>query len=177
MSICDEAQKVLKNSRRRALKSTLYVTSDGLRLVDETKVLILCLSDNFLTFPCLQALVLDQTIEKVSFCAPDRHHERGFSYICRDGTTRRWMCHGFHASKDSGERLSHAVGCAFSICLERKQKRDKDNINNVTMNFDDRTSTFTRCGSFRQSSLLERITDPQVAKPSGTVLQITFSLL
>ena len=25
-----------------------------------------------------------------------------------------------------GERLSHAVGCAFAVCLERKQKRDKD---------------------------------------------------
>lgn len=44
---------------------------------------------------------MDQTIEKVSFCAPDRNHEKGFSYICRDGTTRRWMCHGFLASKDS----------------------------------------------------------------------------
>ena len=79
------------------------------------------------------------------------------------------MCHGFHASKDSGERLSHAVGCAFAVCLERKQKRDKD-INNVTMNFDNKTSTFTRCGSFRQSSITDRLTDPQVAKPSGNVL-------
>ena len=25
-----------------------------------------------------------------------------------------------------GERLSHAVGCAFALCLERKLKRDKD---------------------------------------------------
>lgn len=48
-----------------------------------------------------QGLIVDQTIEKVSFCAPDRNHEKGFSYICRDGTTRRWMCHGFLASKDS----------------------------------------------------------------------------
>ena len=46
-------------------------------------------------------MIVDQTIEKVSFCAPDRNHEKGFSYICRDGTTRRWMCHGFLASKDS----------------------------------------------------------------------------
>jgi numb-like protein len=44
---------------------------------------------------------VDQTIEKVSFCAPDRNHEKGFSYICRDGTTRRWMCHGFLALKES----------------------------------------------------------------------------
>ena len=42
-----------------------------------------------------------QTIEKVSFCAPDRNYERGFSYICRDGTTRRWMCHGFMANRES----------------------------------------------------------------------------
>lgn len=44
---------------------------------------------------------MDQTIEKVSFCAPDRNHEKGFAYICRDGTTRRWMCHGFMAVKES----------------------------------------------------------------------------
>lgn len=42
-----------------------------------------------------------QTIEKVSFCAPDRNYERGFTYICRDGTTRRWMCHGFMANRES----------------------------------------------------------------------------
>lgn len=111
-----------------------------------------------------QGLLLDQTIEKVSFCAPDRGHERGFSYICRDGTTRRWMCHGFHAAKDSGERLSHAVGCAFAVCLERKQRRDKEAVKSV---FDVATATFTRTGSFRQSSITERMHDPQVAKASG----------
>lgn len=104
---------------------------------------------------------MDQTIEKVSFCAPDRSHERGFSYICRDGTTRRWMCHGFLASKDSGERLSHAVGCAFAVCLERKQRRDKECT--VTMTFDIKNSTFTRTGSFRQQTMTERLVDPPSA--------------
>lgn len=67
------------------MKAILYVSGDGLRVVeDETK-----------------GLIVDQTIEKVSFCAPDRNHEKGFSYICRDGTTRRWMCHGFLALKES----------------------------------------------------------------------------
>ena len=109
-------------------------------------------------------MLVDQTIEKVSFCAPDRNHVRGFSYICRDGTTRRWMCHGFYAIKDSGDRLSHAVGCAFAVCLEKKQKRDKET---VSMNFDSKTSTFTRTGSFRQTSLTDRLTDPQDCKPVG----------
>ena len=78
---------------------------DGLRVVDEET----------------KGLIVDQTIEKVeetrcliivlvynsrpvlqvSFCAPDRNYERGFSYICRDGTTRRWMCHGFMAVRES----------------------------------------------------------------------------
>lgn len=101
-----------------------------------------------------KGLIVDQTIEKVSFCAPDRNHERGFSYICRDGTTRRWMCHGFLALRETGERLSHAVGCAFAVCLERKQKRDKEC--GVTMSFDAKNSTFTRMGSFRQQGLTER---------------------
>lgn len=147
MQVCEEALKVLRNSRRRPVKAILYVSGDGLRVVeDETK-----------------GLIVDQTIEKVSFCAPDRNHEKGFSYICRDGTTRRWMCHGFLALRESGERLSHAVGCAFAACLERKQKRDKEC--GVTMTFDPKNSTFTRTGSFRQASITERLQDPQEMKP------------
>ena len=85
MPVCEEALKKLKTSKKRAIKSILYVNGDGLRVVDfETK-----------------GLLLDQTIEKVSFCAPDHNYDRGFSYICRDGTTRRWMCHGFMAIKET----------------------------------------------------------------------------
>ncbi|XP_049531515.1 protein numb isoform X1 [Anopheles darlingi] len=147
MQVCEEALKVLRNSRRRAIRAQLHVSGDGLRVVeDDTK-----------------GLIVDQTIEKVSFCAPDRNHERGFSYICRDGTTRRWMCHGFLASKDSGERLSHAVGCAFAVCLERKQRRDKEC--GVTMTFDMKNSTFTRTGSFRQQTMTERLADTAVVAP------------
>ncbi|GJQ85236.1 hypothetical protein Trydic_g13076 [Trypoxylus dichotomus] len=149
MQVCEEALKVLRGSRRRPIRAVLHVSGDGLRVVeDETK-----------------GLIVDQTIEKVSFCAPDRNHERGFSYICRDGTTRRWMCHGFLALRESGERLSHAVGCAFAVCLERKQKRDKEC--GVTMTFDSKNSTFTRSGSFRQQGLterLERTTDASTPK-------------
>jgi len=148
MPVCEEALKKLKTSKKRAIKSILYVNGDGLRVVDfETK-----------------GLLLDQTIEKVSFCAPDHNYDRGFSYICRDGTTRRWMCHGFMAIKETGDRLSHAVGCAFAICLEKKQKRDRECP--VTMNFDNSSSSFTRIGSFRQATITERLADPQGIKPA-----------
>ncbi|CAH0554939.1 unnamed protein product [Brassicogethes aeneus] len=139
MQVCEEAIKVLRGSRRRPVRAILHVSGDGLRVVEEET----------------KGLIVDQTIEKVSFCAPDRNHERGFSYICRDGTTRRWMCHGFLALRESGERLSHAVGCAFAVCLERKQKRDKEC--GVTMMFDAKNNTFTRTGSFRQPSLTDRM--------------------
>ncbi|KAG5880245.1 hypothetical protein JTB14_019168 [Gonioctena quinquepunctata] len=139
MQVCEEALKVLRGSRRRPVRAVLHISGDGLRVVEEET----------------KGLIVDQTIEKVSFCAPDRNHERGFSYICRDGTTRRWMCHGFLALRESGERLSHAVGCAFAVCLERKQKRDKEC--GVTMMFDTKNNTFTRTGSFRQQSLTEQL--------------------
>lgn len=74
------------------------------------------------------------------------------------------MCHGFLAMKESGERLSHAVGCAFAACLERKQRRDKQC--DVTMTFDHKNNTFTRSGSFRQPSLTERL----VGESSGTAV-------
>ena len=138
----------------------MYVSGDSLRVVDESN----------------KTLLVDQTIEKVSFCAPDRNHENGFAYICRDGTTRRWLCHCFMAIKDTlkgtssapgsgssgGERLSHAVGCAFSVCLEKKQKRERENVSmEVGPNH-----SFTRLGSFRQASLTERLEDPQIVMPA-----------
>ncbi|VDK29599.1 unnamed protein product [Anisakis simplex] len=76
----------MQTQRRHPLKAILYVSGDGLRVVDQ--------ENN-------RGLIVDQTIEKVSFCAPDRNHDKGFAYICRDGTSRRWMCHGFHATKES----------------------------------------------------------------------------
>lgn len=67
--------------------------------------------------PSHQDLIVDQTIEKVSFCAPDRNFDKAFSYICRDGTTRRWICHCFLALKDSvrehvGVQHTHLLGRA-----------------------------------------------------------------
>ncbi|XP_071963915.1 protein numb homolog [Antedon mediterranea] len=104
-------------------------------------------------------LLVDQTIEKVSFCAPDRNHDKGFSYICRDGTTRRWLCHCFQSLRDPGERLSHAVGCAFAACLERKQQRDK--LCGVKIEFDVNKTTFTRQGSFRQATMTEQLAEAE----------------
>ncbi|XP_037632040.1 numb-like protein isoform X1 [Sebastes umbrosus] len=133
MHVCEEAVKKLKVSGKKTVKAVLWVSADGLRVVDDKT----------------KDLIVDQTIEKVSFCAPDRNYDKAFSYICRDGTTRRWMCHCFMALKDSGERLSHAVGCAFAACLERKQRREKEC--GVTASFDASRTSFVREGSFRSN--------------------------
>ncbi|XP_052000956.1 protein numb homolog isoform X2 [Xyrauchen texanus] len=157
MHICEEAVKRLKTDRKffkgffakagkKAVRAVLWVSADGLRVVDDKT----------------KDLILDQTIEKVSFCAPDRNFEHAFSYICRDGTTRRWICHCFMAIKDSGERLSHAVGCAFAACLERKQKREKEC--GVTATFDANRTTFTREGSFRVTTATEQAEREEVMR-------------
>ncbi|XP_066464446.1 protein numb homolog isoform X1 [Eleutherodactylus coqui] len=157
MHICEDAVKRLKSERKffkgffaktgkKAIKAVLWVSADGLRVVDEKT----------------KDLLVDQTIEKVSFCAPDRNFDRAFSYICRDGTTRRWICHCFMAVKDTGERLSHAVGCAFAACLERKQKREKEC--GVTATFDASRTTFTREGSFRVTTATEQAEREEVMK-------------
>ena len=79
-----------------------------------------------------------------------------------------FICLPFRIIGLQGERLSHAVGCAFAICLERKQKRDKESgASNVTVTFSQDRTCFTRMGSFRQTTLTERITDPQSAILSG----------
>ncbi|XP_015990274.2 protein numb homolog isoform X3 [Rousettus aegyptiacus] len=146
MHICEDAVKRLKATGKKAVKAVLWVSADGLRVVDEKT----------------KDLIVDQTIEKVSFCAPDRNFDRAFSYICRDGTTRRWICHCFMAVKDTGERLSHAVGCAFAACLERKQKREKEC--GVTATFDASRTTFTREGSFRVTTATEQAEREEIMK-------------
>ncbi|XP_038637832.1 protein numb homolog isoform X11 [Scyliorhinus canicula] len=157
MHICEEAVKRLKSERKffkalfgktgkKPVKAVLWVSADGLRVVDEKT----------------KDLIVDQTIEKVSFCAPDRNFDKAFSYICRDGTTRRWICHCFLAIRDSGERLSHAVGCAFAACLERKQKREKEC--GVTATFDANRTTFTREGSFRVITATEQAEREEIMK-------------
>uniref|UniRef100_S4RML4 NUMB endocytic adaptor protein n=1 Tax=Petromyzon marinus TaxID=7757 RepID=S4RML4_PETMA len=135
--VCEEAVKKLKSSGKK-VRAVLFVCPEQLRLVDEDT----------------KDLIMDQTIEKVSFCAPDPRNERAFSYICRECTTLRWLCHSFLARRDSqGERLSHAVGCAFAECLERKRQRELGC--SVTATFDESRTTFSREGSFRVPSATE----------------------
>lgn len=50
MQVCEEALKLMKNSKRQPVRGVLHVSRDGLRVVDSAT----------------QGLVLDQTIEKVS---------------------------------------------------------------------------------------------------------------
>ncbi|XP_029426810.1 numb-like protein isoform X2 [Rhinatrema bivittatum] len=146
MHVCEDAVKKLKISGKKSVKAILLVSADGLRVVDDKT----------------KDLIVDQTIEKVSFCAPDRNFDKAFSYICRDGTTRRWICHCFMALKDSGERLSHAVGCAFAACLERKQKREKEC--GVTASFDASRTSFAREGSFRVTSASQQAEREEVMR-------------
>ncbi|XP_065316893.1 protein numb-like isoform X2 [Gordionus sp. m RMFG-2023] len=178
MQVCEEAFKTLKRGKKKSLRATLHVNGEALRVVDKDsknfrkKIIMAILKISTTSLQVIdlstQGLIVDQTIEKVSFCAPDRNYDRGFSYICRDGTTRRWMCHGFLALKYSkngifrkrthvkGERLSHAVGCAFAACLERKQARDTQC--GVAVKYDGSNKTaFTRFGSFARDEKRENI--------------------
>lgn len=159
MEVCESAIKVLKNQstkQNKKLRATLHVSGDGLRVVDKET----------------QGMLVDQVIEKVSFCAPDRNFTKGFAYISRDGTSRRWVCHGFLARRDSGERLSHAVGVAFAVCLERKQTRECEGVSG---SWDENSGAFTRFGSFRQGTLTERLADPQEFKV--TPLKVELGLI
>lgn len=160
MEVCESAIKILKtkstNEKKKKLRAVLHVSGDGLRVVDKKT----------------QGMLVDQVIEKVSFCAPDRNFSRGFAYISRDGTSRRWVCHGFMARRDTGERLSHAVGVAFAVCLERKQARECEGVSG---NWDEDSGAFTRFGSFRQGTLTERLADPQGFKVTPLKVELGLS--
>ncbi|XP_063689144.1 numb-like protein isoform X2 [Bolinopsis microptera] len=109
VKVCSVAVAKLIKDKKNKKKMSLSISMDGVRVVDDIS----------------RVLVLDQPIEKISFCAPDSLNPKLFSYIARDGPCRRWLCYGFYATDVPGERLSHALGCAFTACLQRKQKAGK----------------------------------------------------
>lgn len=115
------------NNKFSEIESDMLKTSDGrrFRLIEQKAVLHIS-PDSLRVIDKLNNLLVDQTIEKVSFCAPDSKYPKAFSYICRDGISRKWWCYVFTARKNlRGERLSHAVGCAFNACLARKVYLEK----------------------------------------------------
>ena len=63
------------------------------------------------------------------------------------------------------------MGCAFAICLEKKQAREKEK---VTVTFSENGTSFTRMGSFRQTTLTERLADPQSAIVAGLSFPFVF---
>jgi len=144
--VCSNAARQMKAGHQtRKRRVTLWVTEDTLRVIDDIT----------------KSLVVDQVIEKVSFCTPDPQDEKLFSYICRDGTTRRWMCHSFRGIKDTGERISHAVGCAFTACLQKKQEQTMKNEQQLQRN-----------SSTRMSKLKERGNANGVVLPQESVQQL-----
>ena len=76
------------------------------------------------------------------------------------------------ARRDTGERLSHAVGVAFAVCLERKQARECEGVSG---NWDEDSGAFTRFGSFRQGTLTERLADPQGFKVTPLKVELGLS--
>ncbi|KAF0302372.1 Protein numb [Amphibalanus amphitrite] len=67
----------------------------------------------------------------------------------------------------TGERLSHAVGVAFGLCLERKQRRDSES--STPELYELAPGSDTGLGAFRRASITERLTDPQDCKPAEPV--------
>jgi len=111
VNVCMNATTQLyKAAGKNKKKTSIVISMDGVRVVDNLS----------------RVLIIDQPIEKISFCSPDPGNKYMFSYIARDGASRRWLCHAFIAVDELGERLSHALGCAFTACLQRKQKSQRN---------------------------------------------------
>ena len=107
IEICEQAILTIKASARPKRRMVLTVRFDCIRAVGDDS----------------QEVVFDQPIEKVSYCSPYPDQTKLFSYISRDTAARRWMCHSFYAVKDPGERICHAMGCAFTACMRKQQER------------------------------------------------------
>lgn len=99
------------------------------------------------------------------------------AFLCHKRHSRPQTLNKPHLSLQ-GERLSHALGCAFAVCLEKKQIREKQKNLVSSSSYqaplfasDKNRNGDSQFGSsrpfFRQASLLERISDPQVTMVTG----------
>ncbi|KAI6645641.1 Protein numb [Oopsacas minuta] len=106
VEICEYAVKDIPYKKNKT-RGLLKIYAHGLTLVEEKS----------------SALLINQTIEKVSFCCALPSNDRIFTYIARDSFTRQWLCHAFVTTKGlSADRVSHACACAFTACLQKKQR-------------------------------------------------------
>lgn len=143
--ICEEALKQLIDKCQGKYTTVIFqVTGDQLRAIDETT------SD----------LVLDQPVEKVAFCSPDRNNDRGFAYICRDSVAKKWICHGFLTLKDQGERVSYAVGYAFNVCMELRIAKEQ---------LTEPSQELKKSSSYKFASITDRRCDPQSVKAAEPI--------
>lgn len=144
IEVCEEATKKVVEKTEKPYKTVIFqVRGEHLKTVNEEN----------------GELLMDQLVERVSFCSPNRQDVKGFAYICRDSATRSWVCHVFISLKEKGERVSYAVGYAFNICMELRMKRETD-----------KDSGFVRSQSFRTTSMSDRRTDPQSALVAGEAI-------
>lgn len=108
--ICSQAAHDIKNDKSNVpSKIIMIITGEYCRLINLKN----------------KELILDQIMEKISFCTPDPFDPYLFSFICRDGVSKKWICHCFSSLEHTGKRISNAFGCAFALCLEKKQSNLK----------------------------------------------------
>ena len=85
-------------------------------------------------------------------------------------------CHVCSLSVRQGERLSHAVGIAFGLCLDRKQRRQAESADIELP--EPPAGVDTGLAGFRRASITDRLTDPQECKPAGqSVSPVPFCLV
>uniref|UniRef100_A0A914YQX7 PID domain-containing protein n=1 Tax=Panagrolaimus superbus TaxID=310955 RepID=A0A914YQX7_9BILA len=131
--VCEGALTHLK-TRKKPTKAILYISGDGLRVVDRESN---------------RGLIVDQTIEK-------------------------------------GERVSHAVGCAFTICLEAKKKREIEQAsaagksipstattNATTINSEELSKSRTSTSASKYSDLNAVWNTPTPPEPATTTTTTT----
>jgi hypothetical protein len=123
IKICEDAIAFLVSQANKAAQKKdarltgnhaahLLITSDHLTVIDDET----------------QNVIVEDTIQSISYCAAHRRREKYFAYITRLSPQQRsWTCHAFSANNATGERLSHAVGCAFEACHEKLSAVDESN--------------------------------------------------
>lgn len=148
-----------RNKRRNSTDShhqyaTFHINGDAVRIVDEN-----------------DEILVETPIARISFCCPIGQHVKGFTFICRGEVPWKWNCHAMEAVEDLGERLNHAVGCAFSVCLEKRMlaKRQNDvdaTTNPITIEYHHQDlqqegGSQHQSTDFRKLSITDRQIDPQ----------------
>lgn len=155
VKVCEDAiAALIQKENRASAKKDIRLTEHHMALMHIDSKAITVIEEE------TQNVITEDTIQSISYCAAHRRNVKCFAYITRVSPNQyTWTCHAFTGITATGERMSHAVGCAFEACHEK--------LATTASNPDLTSANEPRASNTAETSLSTQTTVAEVNEPSA----------